>query len=63
MCENCQWGVSFIGKTVSKQCIYNRNMRNKELQGVSLVVLHSAESRRLVLLLLAKATTQCASDC
>jgi len=36
MCENCQWGVSFIGKTGSKQCIYNRNVCNKELQGVSI---------------------------
>lgn len=31
MCENCQQGVSFIGKTGNKQCIPNENMPWKEL--------------------------------
>lgn len=50
MCENCQWGVSFIGKTGSKQRIYNENMHCKELPFaasgyVCVILLHSVGSR------------------
>jgi len=49
-CENCQWGVSFIGKTGSKQCICNENTCCTELPFgasgyVCVVLLHRAGSR------------------
>lgn len=49
-CENCQWGVSFIGKTGSKRCIYNENKIRKELPFVAsgyvwVMLLHGAGSR------------------
>lgn len=50
MCENCQQGVSFIGKTGSKQCIPNENMHWKELPFaasgyVCMILLHSAGAK------------------
>lgn len=34
-CENCRWGVSFIGKTGGKQCIPNGKAGSSQLRGTS----------------------------
>lgn len=50
-CENCRWGVSFIGKTGGKQCVRNGEAGGAELLfaasgHVCVIQLHSAGSRR-----------------